>query len=181
MEFRPTDFEGLLEIYPTVIKDERGHFYEEFHLKKFLEAGISLNLVQSNQSFSRKGVIRGLHLQLDPYAQSKLVKVLKGRALDIVVDVRRDSATFGKHFKCELSSDNGNMLYVPKGFAHGFAALEDTVFHYACDEFYHPEAESGFRWDDADLGIDWEIMSPIVSQKDQGLPIFSEFVQQTSA
>lgn len=175
MEFKQTGFDGLVEIMPTIWKDERGYFYEAFHLEKFQSGGISANFVQSNQSFSNKGVVRGLHLQLPNFEQAKLVRALTGKIMDVVVDVRKGSKTFGQHYKCILEGAKGNMMFVPRGFAHGFLALEDSLFEYVCDNLYDRESESGIIWNDSTLNINWEISKPVISEKDLQLPTFEEF------
>ena len=175
MEIKETGFEGLVEIIPRVFHDDRGFFLETYRESILNEAGIPTSFVQDNQSFSQKNVIRGLHLQLAPHEQIKMVRVTTGRVLDVVVDVRDGSETFGKHFSCVLDGNEGNSLYIPAGFAHGFAVLEDAVFCYKCSDYYHSESETGIRFDDDDLGIDWGIDDPIVSAKDRMLPTFNEF------
>ena len=167
----------MVEIVPLVMSDNRGLFFEEFHSGKFNKAGIEFSPVQSNQSYSKKGVIRGLHIQIRPHEQTKLVRVISGKVLDVAVDVRINSPTFGRHFKIVLDSKKNNMLFVPGGFAHGFAALEDTVFHYLCGHSYYPESETGIRWNDKEIAIDWEIIEPLVSEKDSILPNFKEFIK----
>ncbi|MFQ3575390.1 MAG: dTDP-4-dehydrorhamnose 3,5-epimerase [Cytophagales bacterium] len=175
MEFRTNHIQGLLEIIPDVWKDERGYFFESFHSVKWSEHGVPKFFLQDNQSFSIKGTLRGLHLQRDPFAQGKLVSVATGKALDVVVDVRPGSPTFGQHAKFVLDSEAHNMVYVPPGFAHGFLALEDVTFTYKCTGVYNKESESGLLWNDAELGIDWGLDSPLVSEKDKQLPTFSAF------
>ena len=169
---------GLLEFTPRMFTDERGSFYETFSARTMQQFGLPhLDWVQDNQSSSQRGVLRGLHFQRPPHAQAKLVRVAQGRALDIVVDLRRDSATFGQHQQVELTAAAGNILYVPIGFAHGFIALEDdTFFLYKCSDYYTPQAEGGLRWDDPDLGIDWgQQVEPLVSPKDVLLPWLRDF------
>ena len=175
MEFISTGFNGLFEIIPKKYGDGRGYFFESFHRDRFKENGINFEVAQVNQSLSSAGVVRGLHLQLPPFAQAKLVRVISGEVLDIVVDVRPSSETYGKHFSCLLNSEKNNILYVPKGFAHGFISRKETVFQYLVDEVYNREYERGIQWNDPELGIDWQISSPVVSEKDQGLPTFEEF------
>ncbi|HAR20711.1 MAG TPA: dTDP-4-dehydrorhamnose 3,5-epimerase [Cytophagales bacterium] len=173
MEIRKTSIEGLIEIFPRIFKDERGFFLETHSIKAFTEAGLNLNFVQDNQSFSKKGVVRGLHFQKSPFAQGKLVRVITGKALDIAVDIRPESPTFGKWESFLLDSANSNIVYVPEGFAHGFAALEDCVFSYKCTNVYDKASEAGILWNDKDLAIDWQVSNPIVSEKDQMLSTFS--------
>jgi dTDP-4-dehydrorhamnose 3,5-epimerase len=165
---------GLLEFTPRLFTDERGTFYETFSDRIMRQSGLPEELawVQDNQSSSQQGVLRGLHFQRPPYAQAKLVRVAQGRAIDVVVDLRRDSPTYGQHQRIELSAAVGNILYVPIGMAHGFVAQEDnTLFLYKCSDYYTPAAEGGIRWDDPDLGIDWGTqVAPLVSPKDVQLP-----------
>jgi dTDP-4-dehydrorhamnose 3,5-epimerase len=175
LEIKETGIEGLKEIHPDVFKDDRGFFTEAYNSQALREKGITTEFVQDNLSFSNRGVIRGLHLQYPPHAQCKLVRVVVGRVLDIVVDIRPESKTFGKIFECELSGEKNNALLVPEGFAHGFAALEDSYFLYKCSSFYSPGYEGGIRWDDSELNIDWKIKNPTISEKDRKLPSFSEF------
>jgi dTDP-4-dehydrorhamnose 3,5-epimerase len=175
MHIRKTELDGLVEIIPQIYRDERGYFFEHFHQKKFEEAGLEWRFVQDNQSFSKKNVVRGLHFQRPPYEQGKLVRVVSGKILDVVVDLRRDSPHFGRHVKLVLDGRKQNMLYVPPGFAHGFLALDDTIFQYKCTNFYHGPAEMGIVWNDTELGIDWGIQTPLISDKDRALPSFSEY------
>src|SRR5690606_10752642 len=179
MQVIETPFEGLLEIIPTLYQDSRGWFYESFKETTFKAAGINYRFVQENQSFSRKGVIRGLHFQRDPHAQAKLASVLMGKVLDVVVDLRPASRTFGQVYTCVLDSVRRNMLMVPDGFAHGFAALEDSFFFYKCSNFYHKESESGIIWNDPQLAINWQVENPIVSEKDQLLPTLDELLRKS--
>ncbi|TLU99001.1 dTDP-4-dehydrorhamnose 3,5-epimerase [Dyadobacter luticola] len=172
MQIRETSIAGLVEIFPRVFEDSRGAFFESFNKQAFEKHGLPTNFVQDNQSFSIKGVVRGLHFQNAPFAQGKLVRVISGRVLDVAVDLRPDSPTFGKHEIFELRSDLNNFAYIPEGFAHGFAALEDSIFSYKCTNVYNKEAESGLLWNDPDLGIDWQVSNPIVSEKDEILPTF---------
>lgn len=178
MQAVKTRFEGLIEFIPNVYHDDRGWFYEHYTEREFAKHGITHSFVQDNQSFTRKGCIRGLHLQLPPAAQAKLVSVIAGSILDVVVDLRRSSPTFGEHFTCEMDGSRHNMLYVPPGFAHGFAALEDTIFFYKCSAFYSRENEAGIKWNDPTLAIRWPIENPVVSAKDDGLPSFDEFMRK---
>lgn len=172
MEFKALSLQGVIEIIPRVFEDERGFFFESYNEKVFKENGIADIFVQDNQSFSLKNVVRGLHYQHEPYAQAKLVRVISGKVLDVVVDIRPHSATYGQHLKVLLDAEKQNMLYVPAGFAHGFTALEDTVFVYKCTNLYNKASESGIYWADETLDIDWEVENPIVSEKDSVLPRF---------
>lgn len=178
MQIRETSIAGLVEIFPRVFQDDRGFFFESYNEELFKKLGLPTNFVQDNQSFSIKGVVRGLHFQNAPFAQGKLVRVISGRVLDVAVDIRPDSPTFGKHEVFELRSDTNNMAYVPEGFAHGFVALEDSVFSYKCTNVYNKGAESGLLWNDPDLGIDWGVENPIVSEKDIILPTFKELFEK---
>lgn len=175
MKFTSLELNGLALIEPEIFTDERGYFFESYHQKKFAEAGLNFEFVQDNESLSNKSILRGLHFQHPPYAQGKLVRVMHGAVLDVVIDIRKNSPTCGKHFKIELNDRNHYMLWIPPGFAHGFLALEDkTVFCYQCTEFYNKQAESGILWNDAELAINWGIDNPVVSAKDQQLSGFSE-------
>lgn len=179
MIFNETGIEGLWEIEPPVYRDQRGYFLESFQLKKFQEMGITGPFVQDNQSFSTKGVLRGLHFQKAPFEQGKLVSVAYGSVLDVVVDLRSGSATFGQHYKCLLQEDRHNMLYIPGGFAHGFLVLDDALFVYKCTDYYHKESELGIRWDDETLAIDWGYPGdPVISDKDTSLPGFTEVIKK---
>lgn len=174
MHFQQTSIKGLIEVTPRIFFDERGFFFETYQQQLFANSGIPENFVQDNRSFSKKGVIRGLHFQKEPYAQGKLVQVIKGKVLDVVIDLRAGSPTLGHYAKFILDGEKGNMLYVPEGFAHGFAALQDTFLMYKCTNFYNKASESGICWNDPQLNIDWSITDPIVSEKDQILPSFEE-------
>ena len=177
MQVHTTNFEGLIEIYPDVFEDERGWFYEFYKEETFKKHRLHYSFPQENQSFSKKGVIRGLHFQRSPYAQAKLVTVLTGRVLDVVVDLRPKSNTFKEVFYCVLDSRKRNMLMVPEGFAHGFLALEEnSVFLYKCSQYYNHQSESGLCWNDPDLNINWKVANPIISEKDQQLQSFRDFV-----
>lgn len=177
MQIRETSIAGLVELFPRVFEDERGAFFESYNEAVFVALGLPTQFVQDNQSFSKKGVLRGLHLQHAPYAQGKLVRVITGRVLDIAVDIRPDSPTFGRYEVFDLDGIRNNMAYIPEGFAHGFVALEDTIFSYKCTNLYHKESEAGIRWDDPTLAIDWGIQEPLVSPKDLLLPSFAAFSQ----
>ena len=157
-----TELEGVKIIEPTIFKDARGYFFESFSQKEFNEKVAPITFVQDNESKSTYGVIRGLHYQKPPYAQSKLVRCVRGKVLDVAVDIRKGSPTYGKHVAVELTEDNHRQLFIPKGFAHGFAVLSDeAVFQYKCDEFYHPEVADGISVIDKTLGIDWKIKDNI--------------------
>lgn len=176
MQIKTTGFEGLIEIIPSIYHDDRGWFYEFYKKDTFHNAGITTTFLQENQSFSKKGVVRGLHLQLPPYEQAKLVTVISGKVMDVVVDVRKGSKTFGQVYYCLLEGDRHNMLMVPEGFAHGFVALEDSVFFYKCSNIYNKQSETGIRWNDPQLNIDWIVDSPILSEKDCLLPTLEELL-----
>ena len=177
MKFKHYEIEGIVEVIPDIFEDNRGFFFESYHEEKFREHGINDKFVQSNQSFSRKGVLRGLHYQMEPHAQAKLVRVVKGSALDIAVDIRRHSPTFGQYCQCTLTEKDNNMLYVPAGFAHGFLALEDCVLQYMCSDLYHKASEGGIQWNDPTLAIAWNMTDPIVSEKDLKLQSFKAFTK----
>jgi dTDP-4-dehydrorhamnose 3,5-epimerase len=155
MEVKPLALPGIFEIIPRVFFDERGYFFESYNLQSLEKSGIADVFVQDNQSFSKKGVVRGLHFQNAPFAQAKLVRVNAGKVLDVVVDCRKSSATFGKHLSVVRDSEKNNMLFIPAGFAHGFSALEDSVLQYKCSNLYSRESEGGIHPFDPDLGIDW--------------------------
>lgn len=177
MPFIETGIQGLVVFEPRVFEDSRGFFFESFNEKTFSDQGIPLPFVQDNQSKSCYGVIRGLHYQLDPHAQSKLVRVLVGKILDVAVDIRKGSPTFGKVYSIELSAENKKQLYIPKGFAHGFSVLSETAeVLYKCDAFYSKESEGGIVYNDATLNIDWQIPADkaIVSEKDVVNPTFAD-------
>lgn len=170
MKIENTSIEDLLVITPKVFEDERGYFFESYNEALFRENGIDIKFIQDNQSFSKYGVIRGLHLQLPPFAQTKLVRVLQGEILDVAVDIRKNSKTYGQHFSVLLSDENKKQLLIPQGFAHGFSVLSPTaVVSYKVDQLYDKNSERGIRFDDPSLNIDWKIDSKecIVSAKDQ--------------
>jgi dTDP-4-dehydrorhamnose 3,5-epimerase len=177
MKIVATPFEGVFEIIPTVFEDKRGYFFESFKQNVLEEAGIVKSWIQENQSFSKKGTVRGLHFQKSPFAQAKLVKVISGKVLDVIVDLRQGSKTFGKVYTKELDGETHHMLYVPEGFAHGFSVLEDAIFQYKVTNGYNKESEGGILWNDPELNIDWKVESPIVSEKDQILPTLQEFLR----
>lgn len=178
MEVIKTDIEGVVILKPKVFGDERGYFYESFSQREFEDNVCKTTFVQDNQSFSHYGVLRGLHFQKPPYAQSKLVRVTKGRAIDVAVDIRKGSPTYGKHVAVELSEDNHHQLFIPRGFAHGFVVLgEEVVFQYKCDNYYSKESEGTIQWNDPDLGINWGIApsEAILSEKDKHNVSFADF------
>ena len=177
MTIEKTPIQDLVIINPTVFEDSRGYFFEAYNQTKFHENGIVYNFIQDNQSFSKRGVVRGLHLQINPYAQAKLVRVLQGEILDVAVDLRKNSPTYGQHFGVILSADNKKQLMVPHGFAHGFSVLSETAsVMYKVDQVYNKESERGIRFDDPTLAIDWQLdpKEVIVSEKDVVLPSFNE-------
>jgi len=179
MKIIKTPIQGLLVLQPNVFEDERGHFFETWSKQAFKNIGLELDFVQDNQSLSQKGVLRGLHFQNPPFSQGKLVRVVKGKVLDVVVDIRKESSSYGQHFSIELSEENKTMFWLPPGFAHGFVTLEDdTIFTYKCTGVYNKESEGALLWCDSDLKINWGIDSPIVSEKDQTAPNFSNFSSQ---
>lgn len=174
MKVVETKLKGCFLIEPRVFTDDRGYFFESFNERDFQKAiGAEVRFVQDNQSFSKKGVIRALHYQVGAFAQAKLVRVLQGRVLDVAVDLRHGSPTFGQHISVELSSGNKKQLFIPRGFAHGFAVLSDSAeFFYKCDNYYNAASEGGIRYDDSDLKIDWQVPEGerILSEKDASLP-----------
>lgn len=184
MNITKTDIDGLLIIEPKVFNDSRGYFYESYNKDLFDKLGIDVDFIQDNQSLSNRGTLRGLHFQKEPYAQDKLVRVIKGSVLDVAVDIRPSSPTYGQWRSIVLSEENKLMFLVPKGFAHGFITLEDnTIFQYKCSNVYNKESEGGILWSDPQLNIDWGLSnsqgriydSPIVSEKDMILPSFYEY------
>lgn len=172
-----TAIDGVVIIEPRIFEDSRGYFFESFSQREFNEKVCPITFVQDNESKSSYGVMRGLHFQKPPYAQSKLVRCVKGEVLDVAVDIRKGSKTYGHHVSVELTEDNHRQFFIPKGFAHGFAVLSDiAVFQYKCDEFYHPESEGGICIQDDSLGIDWHIMDKaILSERDTKNPLFKDF------
>lgn len=179
MEITKTPIEGLLIIQPKVFEDDRGHFFESYSKIAFLNNGINTDFVQDNQSLSHAGVLRGLHFQNPPFAQGKLVRVIKGAVLDIAVDIRKNSSTYGKHFAIKLSEQNKTQFWIPEGFAHGFLTLENnTIFCYKCTNYYNKASEGCIQWNDPDLQIDWNISSPVISEKDKAGEIFKKFNSQ---
>ncbi|HBK31204.1 MAG TPA: dTDP-4-dehydrorhamnose 3,5-epimerase [Porphyromonadaceae bacterium] len=180
MTIIPTTIPSVVIIEPKVFGDERGYFFESFSEKIFREKVCDTHFVQDNESKSSYGVLRGLHFQKPPFAQAKLVRVIKGAVLDVAVDIRKGSPTFGQHVAVELTAENKRQLFLPRGFAHGFVVLSpETLFQYKCDEYYHPESEGGIRWDDPSLKIDWKIAEKdiLLSEKDKKNPFLQEFLQ----
>ena len=178
MNIIKTPIEGLLVIEPQVFKDARGYFVETYNEQRYREAGIDAQFVQDNQSCSSYGVVRGLHFQRPPYSQAKLVCCTVGRVLDVAVDLRKDSPTFGQWYSVELSEDNKRQFFIPRGFAHGFSVLSDqAIFTYKCDNLYHPEADGGLLLSDPDLAIDWQVPAElrIISEKDKKLMSFKDY------
>jgi dTDP-4-dehydrorhamnose 3,5-epimerase len=167
MQVIETNIPGLLEIMPSVFGDDRGHFFESYNKEAFARIGVNHEFVQDNQSLSNTGVLRGLHFQNPPFAQGKLVRVIQGAVLDVVVDIRRGSPTYGKHHKVMLTGENKMMFWIPPGFAHGFLTLADqTIFSYKCTNLYNKESEGSVLWNDPEIGIDWNIENPLLSPKD---------------
>lgn len=178
MEVIKTDIEGVVIIEPRIFKDARGYFFESFSAKEFQEKVCQTTFVQDNESFSSYGVVRGLHFQKPPYTQSKLVRVIKGAVLDVAVDLRKGSPTYGKHVAVELTGENHRQLFIPKGFAHGFSVLSNEVlFQYKCDNFYAPQSEGGIAWNDPALQIDWRIPADkiLLSEKDTKHPLLEDY------
>lgn len=174
-----TDIEGPFIIEPRLFGDARGYFFESFNAREFSQqTGLDVAFVQDNESRSSRGVLRGLHFQKPPYAQSKLVRVVEGRVVDVAVDIRKGSPTYGRHVAVELTGDNHRQFFVPKGFAHGFVVLSEVaLFQYKCDEFYHPEAEGAIAWNDPTLAIPWPIGADevLLSERDKHHPLFADF------
>lgn len=177
MQIKTTPIEGLLIIEPQIFNDPRGYFYESYNKEKMYAAGIDIEFVQDNQSLSQKGIVRGLHFQAAPYAQAKLVRVIQGAVMDVAVDIRKNSPTYGQHFAIELSAENKTMFFIPPGFAHGFETLTDnTLFLYKCSNLYNKESEGGLLWNDEQLNIQWQTKNPLVSDKDKVLPALNNFI-----
>lgn len=177
MQIKPLSLQGVYLITPDRYPDSRGYFFETFNFDKLVATGIfpsETSFCQDNESFSKKGVIRGLHFQREPYAQGKLVRVPLGKVIDVAVDLRKDSPTYRQYLMQELDDITKNLIWIPAGFAHGFAAIEDSIFSYKVSGKYMPSHDSGVRWDDPTLAIPWPIADPIVSEKDKRLPIFEE-------
>lgn len=180
MNILKTEIEGVVVIEPRVFGDNRGYFFESYHFERYVkEIGLEHPFVQDNESRSRYGVVRGLHFQKPPYAQGKLIRVVSGEVLDVAVDLRRESKTFGKYVSFKLSGENHRQLYLPRGMAHGFAVLsDDVIFQYKCDNYYHPESEGSIAWNDPAVGVDWMVPldKVILSEKDSHSPLLSEIV-----
>lgn len=178
MNITKPKIEGLIVIEPTVFGDDRGYFFESFNQKRWEEIFDNPpKFVQDNESLSHKNVLRGLHFQRPPHAQGKLVRVVRGSVLDVAVDLRANSSTYGEHFLIKLTAENKKQFYIPEGFAHGFLTLEDnTIFSYKCTNFYMKESEGGLMWNDKDLSIDWKVNNPLISDKDKVYPKFHNFV-----
>ena len=178
MEVIKTDIDGVVIIEPRIFNDARGYFFESFSKREFDEKVGHVDFVQDNESCSTKGVMRGLHFQRPPYAQAKLVRCVRGAVLDVAVDIRKGSPTYGKHVSCLLTEENHRQFFIPRGFAHGFAVLSDVaVFQYKCDNYYHPEADGGISITDPSLGIDWQLdpSQAILSEKDTRHPLLADF------
>ena len=178
MEVKKTKINGVFLLKPQIFEDNRGYFFESFNTNKFNEAtDLNVQFVQDNQSLSSKNVLRGLHFQHPPFAQSQLVSVIKGEVLDVVVDIRKDSETYGEYLAEYLSEENHHQLYIPEGMAHGFLTLKNhTIFSYKCSNYYHKDSEDGIIWNDSNLNINWGIKNPLVSKKDQLAKNFASFV-----
>ena len=179
MNIIETNIEGVIIIEPRLFEDERGYFFESFNQKEFQEKVCKTTFIQDNESKSSYGVIRGLHFQKPPFAQSILVRVVKGSVLDVAVDIRKGSPTFGQHVAVELTEDNHRQFFIPRGFAHGFSVLsKEVIFQYKCDNFYAPQSEGAIAWDDPDLGIDWQISIDeiLLSEKDKSHPKLAEII-----
>ena len=181
MNIVETEIKGVFIIEPKVFGDNRGYFFESFSQREFESVIGPVTFVQDNQSKSSYGVVRGLHFQKPPHAQAKLVRVVKGKVLDVAVDLRKDSPTFGKYMTVELSDENHRQVFIPKGFAHGFSVLsEEAVFQYKCDEYYAPESEAAIAWDDQDLNIDWKVPAEdvVLSAKDRNHPSLKDYISK---
>jgi dTDP-4-dehydrorhamnose 3,5-epimerase len=176
MEATETLIKGLLIIQPKIFQDARGYFYEPYNKKLFTELGVCEEFVQDNQSLSQKGVVRGLHFQKPPHAQAKLIRVIQGAVWDVVVDIRKNSPTYGEYFALELNEKNKTILYIPQGFAHGFMTLEDnTLFVYKCSDFYNKSSEDSVLWNDPNINIPWNISNPVLSEKDKNGSLLKDF------
>jgi dTDP-4-dehydrorhamnose 3,5-epimerase len=177
MEIKKVEIPRLLVIQPQVFYDSRGYFFESYNKIKLQAQGLDVNFVQDNQSMSSKGTLRGLHFQRPPFEQGKMVSVLKGAVLDVVVDIRKNSSSYGKYFSINLSEQNKTMLWIPPGFAHGFLTLEDnTIFVYKCSQVYDKDSEGSVFWNDPDLNINWNVENPVISEKDSKAPLFKDLI-----
>ncbi len=177
MELIPTAIHEVKIFKPDVFGDDRGYFFESFHIDKFAAYGITDTFVQDNESKSQKNVLRGLHYQLEPFAQGKLVRVIRGAVLDVAVDIRQNSPTFGKWVTMKLTAENKWICWIPKGFAHGFVTLEDdTIFTYKCTGLYNKASEASIRWNDPELGIEWGVTQPLLSDKDKVAPLLKDAI-----
>lgn len=177
MKFVKTNLDGVIVIEPKVFGDDRGYFMETYRKDTFFQNGIDVEFVQDNFSYSKKGILRGIHLQTEPFAQDKLVRVAEGEVFDVAVDLRKGSKTFGKWFGEFLSEDNKKMMFIPKGFGHGFCVISDYAkFEYKCSNLYSPQHERSVVWNDSELAIDWPIKEPILSEKDSNAPSLKDFV-----
>ncbi len=177
MKVQTTFIDGVFLIEPDIFGDQRGWFYETYNEARYFDAGLKEVFVQDNQSFSQKNVVRGLHFQKPPFTQAKLVSVICGAVLDVAVDLRKKSPTYGKYFSAKLTGENHLQLFVPKGFAHGFSVLEDdTIFAYKCSNLYNKQSEGSIIYNDPTIAVDWQVESPIISEKDKNGVLFSEFV-----
>ncbi|MCX6233942.1 MAG: dTDP-4-dehydrorhamnose 3,5-epimerase [Bacteroidetes bacterium] len=175
MEIIKSDIPDVWLIKPDVYRDNRGYFYESYHFERFAEAGMDYMFVQDNESMSKKGVLRGLHYQIPPFEQGKLVRVIKGAVLDVAVDIRRHSPFYGKWCSAVLTGENKFLYWIPPGFAHGFLTLEDdSIFSYKCTTVYNRDAERSIRWDDPDLNINWNFQNPVLAEKDNNAPLFKD-------
>jgi dTDP-4-dehydrorhamnose 3,5-epimerase len=174
-QIKKASLAGVLEIFPRIFEDQRGYFFESYRADWLQSEGVDHEWVQDNQSFSTKGTVRGLHFQRGKFAQAKLVRVIQGEVLDVIVDLRKDSPTFGELYSTVLDSTRNNLMYVPAGFAHGFSVLEDSIFAYKCSNYYNKESEGGIMWNDPAIGIDWQVEEPIISDKDAKWPTLEEF------
>lgn len=177
MEVKYFDIKGPFLITPNIYKDNRGIFFESFRTEILNDLGVNKNFVQDNHSYSKKKVLRGIHFQLKPHEQGKLIRVAYGRAFDVAVDLRLGSSTFGKYIAVILDGEKHNMFYIPEGFGHGFVALEDCILQYKCTAYYHPDYDTGLFWNDPDLNIDWPVKDPILSKKDTELPSLKSFIK----
>jgi dTDP-4-dehydrorhamnose 3,5-epimerase len=177
MKFINVEIKGLIIIEPNVFEDDRGYFYESYNQEEFSENGIKEVFVQDNQSLSQKNVLRGLHFQKPPFSQAKLIRVVQGSVLDVAVDLRKNSKTYGQQYATKLSAANKRMFYIPEGFAHGFLTLDDnTIFSYKCSSFYNKNSEGSLLWNDKDLGIEWGIENPVLSEKDKEAQNFNHYI-----